>query len=112
MELAGSSVGVSCVHPGGIDTNITRNSRIGEGALAMSDDELHAAFKTAAITGPEKAARVIIRGVEKNKRRIVIGADARIADWFIRHFPGTYEKILGLEKEQLRGVRRRLYPNG
>lgn len=112
MELAGSSVGVSCVHPGGIDTNISRNSRIGAGALDMSDDELHSAFSAAAITSPEKAARVILRGVEKNRRRIIIGADARIADWFIRHFPGTYEKILGLEKKQLRGVRRRLYPDG
>ena len=112
MELAGSSVGVSCVHPGGIDTDITRNSRIGEGALDMSDDELHSAFEAAAITSPEKAAKTIIRGVEKNRRRILIGADARLADWFVRHFPGTYEKILRLEKDVLRGVRRRIYPDG
>jgi short-subunit dehydrogenase len=112
MELAGSSVGVSCVHPGGIDTDITRNSRIGEGALDMSDDELHSAFEAAAITSPEKAAKTIIRGVEKNRRRILIGADARLADWFVRHFPGTYEKILRLEKDVLRGVKRRIYPDG
>lgn len=112
MELAGSSVGVSCVHPGGINTNITKHSRIGDGALDMSDDELHSAFEAAAISSPEKAARAIIRGVERNKRRILIGADARIADWFVRHFPSSYEKILRLEKQVFRGVRRRLYPDG
>ncbi|MGB5331604.1 MAG: SDR family oxidoreductase [Woeseiaceae bacterium] len=105
MELADSTVGVSCVHPGGIKTEITRNSRIGEGALEMSHEELHSAFERAAPTKPAKAAAVILRGIEKNKRRILIGLDARIADWIVRHFPGTYERILGLEKEVVRGVR-------
>lgn len=104
MELADSNVGVSCVHPGGIQTEITRNSRIGEGALEMSRDELHAAFLRAAPTPPEKAAAVILRGVEKDKRRILIGLDARIADWVARHFPGTYERVLGLQRDVVRGV--------
>ena len=108
MELADSTVNVSCVHPGGIKTEITKNSRIGEGALDMSHDELHSAFDAAAPTTPEKAARVILRGVEKNRRRILIGLDARIADWVARHFPATYERILGLEKGVVRGVRMRL----
>ena len=104
MELADSNVGVSCVHPGGIQTEITRNSRIGEGALQMSRDELHAAFLRAAPTRPEKAAAVILRGVERNRRRILIGLDARIADWVARHFPGTYERVLGLQRDVVRGV--------
>ena len=108
MELADSTVNVSCVHPGGIKTEITKNSRLGEGALDMSHDELHSAFDAAAPTTPEKAARVILRGVEKNRRRILIGLDARIADWVARHFPATYERILGLEKGVVRGVRMRL----
>ncbi|MGI9511311.1 MAG: acetoin dehydrogenase, partial [Anderseniella sp.] len=63
-----------------------------------------AEFDKAAINTAELAAEVIIRGVEKNKRRILIGRDAKIMDWIVRHFPNSYEKVLGLEKEV-----RRLY---
>ena len=107
MELADSTVGVSCVHPGGIKTDITRNSRIGEGALAMSRDELHTAFVDSAPTTADKAASVILRGIERKRRRILVGPDARIVDWIVRHFPGTYEWILRLEKDVVRGVRLR-----
>lgn len=104
MELAGSPIGVSCVHPGGIKTSIATNSRIGEEALSVSREELLSEFDKAAITTAERAAELIIRGIEKDKRRILIGRDAKIMDWIVRHFPSTYEKVMGLEKEV-----RRLY---
>jgi NAD(P)-dependent dehydrogenase (short-subunit alcohol dehydrogenase family) len=105
MEMVGSTIGVSCVHPGGIKTNITRNSRIGDDALEVSKEELHSDFEKAAMTTPEKAAAAIIRGIEKNKRRILVGLDARILDWVARHFPGSYERLLRLEKTVLERVR-------
>lgn len=98
MELAGSNIHVSCVHPGGIKTNITKNARIGDGALEVSKKQLSSDFEKAAKTTPEKAAATIIRGIEKNKRRVLIGIDAKILDWVVRHFPGSYEKLLRLEK--------------
>lgn len=101
MELAGSPVRVSCVHPGGIKTSITHNSRIGEVAYEGSKEELAKSFELKAVTTPEKAAITIIKGVLRNKRRILVGADAKIADWVVRHFPETYERILRLEKEVL-----------
>lgn len=112
MELAGSPIGVTCVHPGGIRTSITENSRIGEDALSVSKEQLHADFEKAAVTSPEEAAATIIRGVEKNRRRVLIGRDAKISDWIVRHFPGTYEKWLGLEKEVRRRVRERAASEG
>ncbi len=104
MELAGSPIGVSCVHPGGIKTSITENSRVGDEALSVSKEQLFSDFDKAAINTADRAAEVIIHGVEKDKRRILIGRDAKIMDWIVRHFPNTYEKVLGLEKEV-----RRLY---
>ena len=101
MELAGSHIGVSCVHPGGIKTGIGRNSRVSEEALSVPKEELIAEFEKAARTTPEKAAAVIIRGIEKNKRRVLIGGDARFVDLVARFFPGSYEKILGIEKKVL-----------
>jgi len=101
MELAGTHIGVSCVHPGGIKTGIGRNSRVSEEALSVPKEELIAEFEKAARTTPEKAAAVIIRGIEKNKRRVLIGGDARFVDLVARFFPGSYEKILGIEKKVL-----------
>ena len=108
MELAGSHIGVSCVHPGGIKTGIGRNSRISEEALSVPKEELIAEFEKAARTTPEKAAAVIIRGIEKNKRRVLIGGDARFVDLVARFFPGSYEKILGIEKKVLAAAKARL----
>ncbi len=102
MEMAGSGVGVSCVHPGGIKTSIAANSRIGEQALSGSKEQLFADFDKAAITTPQRAAQIILKGVERGKRRIIVGRDARIMDWIVRHFPGSYEKIMGLEKGVLK----------
>lgn len=97
MELAGSSVAVSCVHPGGIKTSIARNSRVRTDELNVSREDLTAGFDKAARTTAAQAAAQIIRGVEKNRRRILVGPDAKIADWIVRLFPGSYERIMRLE---------------
>lgn len=99
MELAGSHIGVSCVHPGGIRTRIGRNSRIREVAPG---DEIVRQFERFAMTSPDKAAVKIIRGIEKRRRRILIGPDARFIDWIVRLVPRSYEKILLLEKKAKR----------
>ncbi len=98
MELADTHVGVTCVHPGGIKTRITHNARIGKDAIDVSRDQLTADFDKLAITRPEKAAIRIIRGIERGKRRVLIGPDARIVDLVVRLFPGSYEKVMRLEK--------------
>ena len=101
MELAGSSVAVSSVHPGGIKTAIAANARVSQESLAMPKEKLLADFSAVAKTTPEKAAQVIIRGIEKKRRRILVGSDAKFMDWVVRLFPGSYEKFLGLEKSVL-----------
>ncbi len=98
MELSATSVGVSCVHPGGVRTEIAANAKFGSKAPPGSREKLIKTFDRKARTTPEAAARKIVRGVRRNKRRIVVGTDAMIADWIVRCFPGTYERILGLEK--------------
>jgi NAD(P)-dependent dehydrogenase (short-subunit alcohol dehydrogenase family) len=97
MELAGSSIGVSCVHPGGIKTRIGKHSRVREESLTVSKEELLADFDRFAMTSPERAAAIIIRGIERKRRRIMIGPDASLFDWIGRLFPGSYEKIVRLE---------------
>jgi hypothetical protein len=51
---------------------------------------------------------VIIKGVLKNKRRILVGPDAKIGDWIVRHFPATYERVMMIEKQvRARAARRK-----
>jgi len=98
MEMAGTKVQVACVHPGGIATNIANSSRVDERALPGGRSKLADNFEALAITTADQAATSIIQGLEKKRRRILIGKDAKVVDWFARHFPGSYEKWLKLEK--------------
>ena len=77
------------VHPGGVATNIARNSRTGSG---ITDNARRAQsierFDNVAKTTPEAAALRIIKGIENNQPRILIGNDARFMDLLQRLPPG------------------------
>ncbi len=98
-ELEGSSVGVSCVHPGGIRTPIARRSRIGAGASASKREANIERFERLARTPPEKAAERILRGVERREPRILIGTDAYQIDVVQRLRPASYWKALARKME-------------
>lgn len=96
MEMAGTNVSVHCVHPGGIKTNITNSAKISSPHVERSkilDD-----FNKQAKTTAEQAASIILQGIDKKKRRILVGGDAKLLDRIVRWFPEAYEKILGFEK--------------
>jgi short-subunit dehydrogenase len=96
LAMANSPIRLSVVHPGGVATNIARNSRSGVG---MTDNARRAQsierFEAVAKTTPAAAALRIIQGIEKNQPRILIGNDARFMDLLQRLRPGTYWKVLG-----------------
>lgn len=94
QEMAGSNVHVCCVHPGGIRTNIARNSRGGDG----SAEERDARFSKIAMTSPESAAAQILRAVERRKPRLILGADAKVATLISRLFPVGYARLLRLDR--------------
>ena len=99
MELAieKSPIGVTCVHPGGIRTAIARNARIGAAQpLDMSRDEIDAAFQQATWTSPERAARTIVAGVRRGKRRVLVGPDAHAISWLQRILPVRYQHLVAL----------------
>jgi len=91
LAVAGSPVRLSVVHPGGVATSIARSSRTGVG---VTDNARRAQaidrFESAAKTTPKDAALRIIRGIERNEPRILIGNDARFMDILQRFRPGTY----------------------
>jgi short-subunit dehydrogenase len=107
LAMAGSPVRLSVVHPGGIATNIARNSRSGFGVTdnARRVQSIER-FDTVARTTPQTAALRIIAGIEKNQPRILIGNDARFMDLLQRLRPASYwapiarmiEKMTGAQK--------------
>jgi NAD(P)-dependent dehydrogenase (short-subunit alcohol dehydrogenase family) len=94
MELAGEPIHVTCVHPGGIRTNIVRNAK----GLTQKDAAM---FDRIARTMPEGAAAQIVKGVEKNREQIFVGIDAkamaaakRVAPRLILSYAGSVARRL------------------
>jgi NAD(P)-dependent dehydrogenase (short-subunit alcohol dehydrogenase family) len=98
-ELEETNVRVSSVHPGGIATNIARNSRLGEKTPRDYQAQAVKFFDKVAKTTPETAAATIIQGVKSENPRILIGSDAKAINVISRLFPRKYlsviEKIAG-----------------
>jgi short-subunit dehydrogenase len=94
-ELSGTAVGVTVVHPGGIDTDIARSARIGENMDPAAAKAGVAMFQTMLRTSVEEAALAIIEGITKRRPRVLIGADARQIDRIQRLFPGRYWRLIG-----------------
>ena len=92
MLVAKHPVGVTCVHPGGIKTGIARNARV-----TTSHDQAqfakHFDTKLARMT-PERAAQVIVEGVLAGKPRVVVGADAKLLDAFVRIVGPRYQRVV------------------
>ncbi|MFO0665040.1 MAG: SDR family oxidoreductase [Polyangiaceae bacterium] len=95
LEMTDSPVTATCVHPGGIKTNIMHVTK-SHGSLAdlgvdvgRANKEMEKAFRTTS----DRAAEIILKGVKKNERRVLVGTDAHILDLVQRFLPGTYHGI-------------------
>jgi short-subunit dehydrogenase len=90
LELHGTAVRVSAAHPGGVATNIARNARVG-GQLRDASPE-HVEQERASVDRmltlpPERAADIIVKGIERNRRRILVGRDAESIALLTRWLP-------------------------
>ncbi|BBY05148.1 SDR family NAD(P)-dependent oxidoreductase [Mycobacterium noviomagense] len=91
MVLAGHPVKVTTVHPGGIKTAIARNAGAAEG---LDREKLAEVFdKQLANTSPQRAARVILDAVRKNKARVLVGPDAKVLDVLVRLTGSGYQRL-------------------
>jgi NADP-dependent 3-hydroxy acid dehydrogenase YdfG len=91
MLVAGHPVKVTTVHPGGIKTNIVRNmTTVGD----VDHAQLTKTFdKKLANTSPEKAAKIILDGVRKNRARVLVGPDAKALDLIVRLTGSGYQRL-------------------
>lgn len=93
-ELANSSVGVTVVHPGGVATAIARNARVSESGTREEQAARVALQEKLLRMPPQRAAAMIIRGVEKKQVRIFIGTDARLMAWLEWLSPLSYWQFI------------------
>jgi NAD(P)-dependent dehydrogenase (short-subunit alcohol dehydrogenase family) len=111
-ELLTTSIGVSCVFPGAIRTNIVNNSeslkrsflerselgkKISQERIEIIEHEgefFKAYYESGNITSAETAAEVIIDGIRNKHLRIMIGDDAKALDALVRSEPENYLKAI------------------
>ena len=94
-EVKEQGIGVSTVHPGGINTNIVRHARFQQGPeMEAEREDAIQRFAQFTMTQPEGAAKTIMKGIKRNKARILIGPDAHFVDLVRRIFPTHYLKLM------------------
>lgn len=93
-ELAGTSVGVTVVHPGGVATAIADSARVPAGADPEEVARQIAAVKQALKMPPAEAGEIIVRGVERRQQRVLVGSDAKIIDLIVRLLPASYWRVI------------------
>ncbi|MDW3212484.1 MAG: SDR family NAD(P)-dependent oxidoreductase [Ilumatobacteraceae bacterium] len=96
LEIERADVSVTTIHPGGIKTNIARNARVDASVADVGGDAGGFAdeFDRLARTTPERAAEQILTAVERNRRRALIGPDAKVFDLVSRLPAGWYQRLL------------------
>lgn len=94
LDLADEGVSCTCVHPGGIKTNIARNARM-TATEGVDLERGRADMEKAFMTTPAKAARTIVRAIEQDKRRALIGPDAHLFNLLARLPASVSQRIIG-----------------
>jgi NAD(P)-dependent dehydrogenase (short-subunit alcohol dehydrogenase family) len=95
LEAEGSKIGVTVVHPGGVNTSIAKNARPPRGANDIDVEAQQKRFEKFLRMPPGKAGEIIVSGVERQRPRVVVGNDARFMAIVERLAPVSYWKLLG-----------------
>ena len=99
LALAKSTVGVTVVHPGGVNTSIARSARAPRhvtNAEAVEAEEMREQFQHKFLKmPPTRAGEIIVKAVERDAARVLVGNDARFAALIERLAPVTHWKFLG-----------------
>ena len=93
-ELAGSKVGVTVVHPGGVATSIADSARVPKGMAPEEIAQRRAVAKKALRLPPQEAGEIIVKGIERRSPRVLVGNDAKLLAAVERLWPVSYWKIL------------------
>ena len=93
-ELDGSGVGVTVVHPGGVRTNIAAHARGQPTSPAEAAAAAQRWEKLLRLPAAE-AGELIAGAIERRAKRLLVGADAKRANFIQRLLPVGYWRIIG-----------------
>lgn len=96
LEITNSNVSTTCIHPGGIKTNIVKCARMNssvEKVTGTTKETSLVEFERMFLHTADSAAKTILKGVCKNERRVLIGMDAKVLDGMARIFPTGYQWV-------------------
>ena len=107
LDIENCGVSALCVHPGGIRTNIANAAKMNDSLrnLGMNPEKSAKTFNKLLRCPPEEAARQILEAVQKDKRRLLIGNDAKAIDLVQRLLPTGYQKVTALATKLGQGKR-------
>ena len=105
LEAAGSPVGVTLVHPGGVRTSISENARLAKGLDTAEVARERANWRSLLALDPASAAEQIAVAIERREPRVLVGKDAKAAALVQRLFPVSYWKHVA--RDIARRVKRR-----
>jgi short-subunit dehydrogenase len=94
QELRHSNIGITIVHPGGVNTNIARAAKIAAGTDEVAARDVMMRFQKMLRVPPAAAATAIINGLRQRKQRILIGTDSHVIDVVKRLMPATADKMM------------------
>ncbi|MBI5335668.1 MAG: SDR family NAD(P)-dependent oxidoreductase [Burkholderiales bacterium] len=98
LDLEKAPVSATCVHPGGIRTNIARAARMDASSQKFTGVDPETARKRfdklLNTTTAESAALQILKAVQKNKRRVLVGPDAWFLDKLVRLLGSWYQPLI------------------
>ncbi|MBR9922917.1 MAG: SDR family oxidoreductase [Bacteroidetes bacterium] len=97
-ELKDTNVYVTVIHPGAMDTNIMSNSGL------KGPTEEQKAEQGNKVLGADKAAQILVRAIEKNKFRAMVGKDARMLDIMYRIAPARAVRFIVKQMGKMRGM--------
>ncbi|MGE6246510.1 SDR family NAD(P)-dependent oxidoreductase [Psychrobacter proteolyticus] len=97
LNIQNCGVSATCIHPGGIKTNIANSAR---GNDSVSEVGMHAGdkairnFNKLLKFDASEAAWIILHAAATNQQRCLIGNDAKMVDAIQRVFPSHYSQVL------------------
>ena len=107
LELSGVPVSATCVHPGGIATNIAMAGKIDPAMEKLTgvsvEKQKRRANKMINTTTAESAAQQILAAVERNARRVLVGPDAKFLDKVVRLLGSWYQLLIMRQMRHMSG---------
>ncbi|WP_394213165.1 SDR family NAD(P)-dependent oxidoreductase [Psychrobacter piscatorii] len=97
LNIQKCGVSATCIHPGGIKTNIANSARGNDSTSTVgmpTGDKAIRSFNKLLKFDASEAAWIILHAAATNQQRCLIGNDAKMVDAIQRVFPSHYSEVI------------------